>query len=72
MIACQQRTWVRIVIDGTEKKEFIMNPEEVVVLNGKEGFDLLIGNAGGVKLFYNGKDIGFSGDEGEVRRINLS
>jgi hypothetical protein len=71
MIACQQRTWVRIVIDGSEKKEFMMNPEEVVVLNGKERFDLLIGNAGGVKLFYNGKDTGFAGEEGEVRRINL-
>ncbi len=72
MIACQQRTWVRIVIDGSEKKEFILNPEEVVVLNGKESFDLLIGNAGGVKLFYNGKDTGFTGGEGEVKRINLS
>jgi hypothetical protein len=41
------------------------------VLNGKDGFDLLIGNAGGVKLFYNGKDTGFAGEEGEVRRINL-
>jgi cytoskeleton protein RodZ len=71
MIACQQRTWVRIVIDGAEKKEFIMNPEEVVVLSAKDGFDLLIGNAGGVKLFYNGKDTGFAGEEGEVRRINL-
>jgi hypothetical protein len=72
IIVCQQRTWVRIVIDGSEKKEFMMNPEEVVVLNGKEGFDLLIGNAAGVKLFYNGKDTDFSGEEGEVRRINLS
>jgi hypothetical protein len=72
MIACQQRTWVRIVIDGSEKKEFMMNPEEVVVINGKEGFDLLIGNAGGVKLFYNGKDTGFEGEEGEVKRINFS
>jgi hypothetical protein len=72
MIACQQRTWVRIVIDGSEKREFMMNPEEVVVLNGKESFDLLIGNAGGVRLFYNGKDTGFRGEEGEVKRISLS
>jgi cytoskeleton protein RodZ len=63
---------VRIVVDGSEKKEFMMNPEEVVVLNGKEGFDILIGNAGGVKLFYNGKDTGFSGSEGEVKRFSLS
>lgn len=72
MIACQERTWVRIVIDGSDKKEFMMNPEEVVVLNAKEKFDLLIGNAGGVRLFYNGKDTGFTGEAGEVKRINLS
>ncbi|OPY64782.1 MAG: cytoskeletal protein RodZ [Syntrophorhabdaceae bacterium PtaU1.Bin034] len=72
VIACQDRTWVRIVIDGSEKKEFTLNPEEVVMLNAKETFDLLIGNAGGVKLFYNGKDTGFTGNNGEVKRINLS
>jgi hypothetical protein len=72
MIACQERTWVRVVIDGSEKKEFMLNQEEVVVLNAKESFDLLIGNAAGVKLFYNGKDIGFTGASGEVKRVNLS
>ncbi len=72
MIACQERTWVAIVIDGTERKEFTLNPEEVVVLNANEKFDILIGNAGGVKLFYNGKDVGFTGESGEVKRITLS
>ena len=72
MIACQERTWVRIVIDGSERKEFTLNPEEVVVLNAKEKFDLLIGNAAGVKLFYNGKDVGLTGESGEVKRVTLS
>lgn len=72
MIACQERTWVRVVIDGSEKKEFMLNHEEVVVLSAKESFDLLIGNAAGVKLFYNGKDIDFTGETGEVKRVNLS
>jgi transcriptional regulator with XRE-family HTH domain len=72
MIACQERTWVAIVIDGTERKEFTLNPEEVVVLNANEKFDILIGNAGGVKLFINGKDVGFTGESGEVKRITLS
>lgn len=70
-IACQERTWIRIVIDETEKKEFMLNPEEMVAFNAKEGFDLLIGNAGGVTLFYNGKDIGFRGESAEVRRVKL-
>ncbi len=71
-IACQERTWVKIVIDGLEQKEFMLNPEEVVMLSAKETFDLLIGNAAGVKLFYNGKDTGFTGENGEVKHISLS
>lgn len=71
VIACQERTWVRIVIDQTEKKEFMLNPEEMVAFNAKEGFDLLIGNAGGVTLFYNGKNIGFEGENGQVKRVRL-
>ena len=71
-IVCQERTWVRIVIDGAEQKEFMLNPEEVVMLNAEKNFDLLIGNAGGVKLFYNGKDTGFTGENGEVKHITLS
>jgi hypothetical protein len=71
-ILCRERTWVRIVIDGAEQKDLTLNPEEAVRLNAKRNFDLLIGNAGGVKLFYNGKDTGFTGGHGEVRRISLS
>ena len=71
-ITCQERTWLRIIIDGTQTKEFMLNPEEVVILNAKDCFDLLIGNAAGVKLIYNGKDLGFSGQAGEVKHINLS
>jgi transcriptional regulator with XRE-family HTH domain len=72
MISCSERTWVSVVIDGGEKKEFMLSPEEIIVLNAKERFDLLIGNAGGVKLLLNGKDVGFTGRSGEVRRIDLS
>jgi hypothetical protein len=71
-IVCQERTWVRIVIDGAEQKEFTLNPNEEVTVNAKKNFDLLIGNAGGVKLFYNGNDTGFTGENGEVKHINFS
>ena len=71
MIACHERTWIRILIDGAEKKEVMLNPEEVVMFTAKDTFDLLVGNAGGVKLFYNGKDTRFAGESGEVKRITL-
>lgn len=72
MITCKERTWVSVVIDDTEKKEFMLNAHEMIILNAKDMFDLLIGNAGGVKLILNGKDTEFTGKSGEVKRIKLS
>lgn len=72
VITCHERTWISVVIDGMEKKEFMLSPEEIIVLNGKDHFELLVGNAGGVKVFLNGKDTGFSGNTREVKRISLS
>jgi cytoskeleton protein RodZ len=72
MITCHERTWISVVIDGSEKKEFILSPHEIIVLNAKEKFDLLIGNAGGVKLLLNGKDTEFTGKPGEVKRAQFS
>lgn len=72
MITCNERTWISVIIDGTEKKEFTLKPQEVMMLNAKEKFDLLIGNAAGVKLLLNGKDTGFTGESGQVKRVTLS
>jgi cytoskeleton protein RodZ len=71
MITCHERTWISAIIDDTEKKEFMLKPQEVVMFNAKEKFDLLIGNAGGVQLILNGKDIGFTGENGQVKRVTL-
>jgi len=72
MITCHERTWVSVVIDGAEKKEFMLNPEDIIVLNARENYDLLIGNAGGVKLNLNGKEVELTGQSGEVKRIKVS
>jgi cytoskeleton protein RodZ len=71
MITCQERTWISVIIDDAEKKEFMLNPQEVIMLGAKERFDLLIGNAAGIKMFLNGKDVEFAGKSGEVKRIKL-
>jgi hypothetical protein len=72
MITCHERAWVSVVIDGTEKKEFMLSPQEIVMLNAKERFDILVGNSGGVKIFLNGKNTEFTGKNGEVKRLKLS
>jgi len=72
MITCNERTWISVVIDDAEKKEFMLNAQEMIILKAKDRFDLLIGNAGGVKLILDGRDTEFTGKSGEVKRIKLS
>ena len=72
MITCSDRTWVSVVIDDNEKKEFMLNSEEMIVLNAKDNFDVLIGNAAGVKMNLNGKEVDFTGKSGEVKRVKIS
>jgi len=72
MITCNERTWVSVVIDDNEKKEFMLNPEEMIVLNARDNFDILVGNAAGVKLNLNGKEVDFTGKSGEVKRVKIS
>lgn len=71
LISCHERTWISVIIDGKEKKEFMLNPRDVIMINAKESFDLLIGNAGGIRIFLDGQEINLSGKSGEVKRIRL-
>ena len=69
MIACQERTWIRIVIDGAEKKEVMFNPEEVVMFTAKDTFDLLVGNAGASSSFSMGRETKVSGEKRRGKRV---
>ncbi len=71
-ILCHERTWIRVLVDGREKREFILNPRDAVVMRAEEHFVLLVGNAGGVRLFLNGSDTCFFGESGEVKKVFLS
>lgn len=64
-------TWLSITTDETNPKEILMNPGESIRLQAKNGFSLKIGNAGGVKLVFDGKEIGKLGEKGQVIKINL-
>ncbi len=64
-------TWVRIYIDNETKKTYFVKKNDNITLYGKKFFKLDIGNAGGIRLIFNGKDLGFPGKRGEVKHIIL-
>jgi cytoskeleton protein RodZ len=67
----KSRTWVRILIDGQEPKEYIFQPGSRPQWVAEQGFDILVGNAAGVEFEFNGEKIEDLGKLGQVVRLRL-
>ena len=66
-----ERSWIRIFVDDQEPKEYIFLPGTHAEWKAKEGFELLIGNAGGVALQFEDEKIEDLGDTGRVVRLRF-
>lgn len=64
-----EKTWMKVIIDCQSPKKYSLNPGDRLEIEASSGFNLLIGNAGGVKLTLNGKPVSIPGKPGQV--INL-
>ena len=71
IIEASDKVWIRITIDEKEKREFLLNPGQKIELKASRFFHIHIGNAGGVKVFFNGKDLGSLGEKGQVVYLRL-
>jgi len=67
----KKRTWIAIYVDDQPVKEYLFQPGETFTWKADQGFDILVGNAGGIDLILNGKEIGPLGKEGKVVRVKL-
>ncbi len=65
------RTWIAIYIDDKPVKEYLFQPGETIRWAADKGFDILVGNAGGIEFFLNGKEVGDLGLEGKIVRVKL-
>ena len=65
------RTWLSIAVDDEPVKEYLFQPGETFRWTAEEGFDVLVGNAGGIEFSLNGSPIGDLGPEGKVVRLKL-
>lgn len=67
----RERTWIRILVDNEQAREYIFRPGSSPEWRAKEGFELVIGNAGGIDLEFNGTQIENLGNPGQVVRLRL-
>jgi len=65
------RTWIAICIDDKPIKEYLFRPGQTPRWTADKGFNILVGNAGGIEFFLNGKEVGYLGTKGQVVRVKL-
>ena len=70
-ITAIENTWIKLIIDNKDAKEYDLSADELLEMEASKGYNLLIGNAGGVELKLNGKPVPISGKIGEVVSIQL-
>jgi hypothetical protein len=60
-----------VLTDKTDPKEILLKPGDSAKWHAKNSFSLKIGNAGGIRLVFNGKEIKKLGEKGQIINIDL-
>jgi cytoskeletal protein RodZ len=68
-LSAKEKTWLSISSGGKQIFSGVLEAEETKTLSGLEMAKMTIGNAGGVDVHLNGKDVGPLGAKGQVRVI---
>ena len=71
VIKASDLTWVQISRDGELPFEVMLRPGDRITKRASEKFDLIIGNAAGVEVSFQGKLLGPLGEHGEVVYLTL-
>ncbi len=66
-----KKTWIKIFVDDKEPVEYTLNKGRHFEWKAEKGFELLIGNAGGIDLELDGEKVEKSSTPGQVVRLML-
>jgi cytoskeleton protein RodZ len=70
-ITALEDTWVKVIVDENESREYNLKSGDTIQLEAKTGYNLLIGNAVGLRLKLNGKPVSIQGESGQVVTMHL-
>jgi cytoskeleton protein RodZ len=70
VLTATEKSWIQVVLDGKDKKEAMMVPGETLTYEAYRNITGIIGNGGGVKIKFNGKQLP-AGKKGEVLYLNF-
>ena len=66
MVRAEQRTWLRVTVDGVEAYVGLLPPGESRDFVGQSVVEVVTGNGKGTRVIWNGQDQGVLGELGEV------
>ncbi|MCP4682843.1 MAG: DUF4115 domain-containing protein [Desulfobacterales bacterium] len=66
-----ETTWVRILVDSQEPREYLFQAGDRTEWKAEYCLELIIGNAGGIELMFNGAKIENLGEPGQVVHLKL-
>ena len=68
-IAAVEQAWLSVDADGHHIYSGVLEASDTKVLEGRETARIRTGNAGGLTVTFNGKDLGTLGQRGQVRTV---
>ncbi len=72
VVALEESSWMRVMIDGSLYLEEIVPAGETLPFEGEQEVEIRFGNAGGVIAELNGEDLGVQGNRGEVVTVRFT
>lgn len=72
LVEAIESSWIQVNIDGAETKEALLQPSQKVKWEAKQKFILTVGNAGGVRVNLDGRDLGPFGPSGKVIKKEIT
>ncbi len=71
IITALATTWIHSAADNAGKRQFSLKPGDTFALTFEDSLHLTLGNAGGVRVHYNGKEMSALGREGEEKTVQF-
>ncbi len=65
-LEAMEASWVQVTIDDEDVREALLQPNDAVEWKASKKFRLTLGNAGGVRVQLDGRDLGPFGPSGQV------
>jgi hypothetical protein len=64
-------TWMKVIADDRAPRRYRLHPGDRLELRASSGFNLLVGNAAGLKMSFNGRPINLYGKSGQTVTLQL-